>query len=115
MSDPVKVSVGVRAISSQAPSPQKAKKLEKKIVREMSDPIRTAEYAEGMGIRKLTLNKETDTIQFELEEEFYHTLRLISKWKGIQPEVYLGQLLTEYFLTAGKDGKINSRTIKEIL
>ena len=95
-SDPVRVSVGVRAISSHAPAPQK---IEKKIQEQFSDPIRVAEFATGMGIKSLTLNKETDTIQFELEEEFYHTLRTISKWKHLEPEDYLSQLLTEYILS----------------
>ena len=96
MSDPVRVSVGVRAVSSNAPAPQK---LEKKIQQDLSNPIRVAQYAAGMGIKSLTLNKESDMIQFELEEEFYHTLRTISKWKGLEPENYLSQLLTEYILS----------------
>ena len=77
MSDPVRVSVGVRAVSSNSPTPQKIE----------------------MGIKSLTLNKESDMIQFELEEEFYHTLRTISKWKHLEPEDYLSQLLTEYILS----------------
>ena len=92
MSDPVRVSVGVRAISSNAPAPQKLEK-------ELKNPIRVAQYAAGMGIKSLTLNKESDIIEFELEEEFYHTLRTISKWKGMEPEDYLSQLLTEYILS----------------
>ena len=96
MSDPVRVSVGVRAISSNAPKPQK---VEKKIQEQFSDPVRVEKFATGMGIKSLTLNKETDMIQFDLEEEFYHTLRTISKWKGIEPEDYLSQLLTEYILS----------------
>ena len=96
MSDPVRVSVGVRAISSHAPAP---KKIEKKIQQEFSNPIRVEKFATGMGIKNLTLNKKTDMIQFELEEEFYHTLRTISKWKGLEPEDYLSQLLTEYILS----------------
>ena len=96
MSDPVRVSVGVRAISSHAPTPQK---IEKKIQEQFSNPVRVEKFAAGMGIKSLTLDKKSDTIQFELEEEFYHTLRTISKWKGLQPEDYLSQLLTEYILS----------------
>ena len=96
MSDPVRVSVGVRAISSNAPAPQK---IEKKIQEEFSDPVRVEKFATGMGIKSLTLDKKSDIIQFELEEEFYHTLRTISKWKHLEPEDYLSQLLTEYILS----------------
>ena len=96
MSDPVRVSVGVRAISSNAPAPQK---LEKKIQKELANPVRVEKFAAGMGIKNLTLNRESDIIEFELEEEFYHTLRTISKWKHIEPEDYLSQLLTEYILS----------------
>ena len=96
MSDPVRVSVGVRAISSHAPAPQK---LEKKIQKELANPVRVEKFAAGMGIKNLTLNRESDIIEFELEEEFYHTLRTISKWKHIEPEDYLSQLLTEYILS----------------
>ena len=96
MSDPVRVSVGVRAVSSNTPAPQK---FQKKIEQDLSNPIRVAQYAAGMGIKSLTLNKESDIIEFELEEEFYHTLRTISKWKHMEPEDYLSQLLTEYILS----------------
>ena len=96
MSDPVRVSVGVRAVSSNSPTPQK---IEKKIQEQFSNPIRVEKFAAGMGIKSLTLNKESDMIQFELEEEFYHTLRTISKWKHLEPEDYLSQLLTEYILS----------------
>ena len=80
MSDPVRVSVGVRAISSNAPAPQK---IEKKIQEEFSAPVRVEKFATCMVIKSLTLDKKSDTIKFELEEEFYHTLRTISKWKGL--------------------------------
>lgn len=101
-SDPVKVSVGVRAISSHNPTRKPNPQLEKKIIQEVSNPVRSATFAEGMGIRKMSIDKEKNSVIVELDEELHHTLRLIAKWKGLSPEVYLGQLLAEYILTNQK-------------
>lgn len=59
-------------------------------------------FAEGMGLRKIELNRETNSIQFELEEELYHAINMICSWKKIQPETYLSKLLAEYILIQKK-------------
>lgn len=63
---------------------------------------RIQKFAEGMGIRKIELNRETNSIQFELEEELYHAINMICSWKKMQPETYLSRLLAEYILIQKK-------------
>ena len=63
-------------------------------------------FAQGMGIRKIELNRETNSIEFDLEPDFDHVLKTICSWKNVDPETYLSQLLTEYFLSLKKQ-KLN--------
>lgn len=118
-SDPPKTTrVGPRAISSSNPQTkrqlehQKAREQQKKsttiipeqsitkeVTRFLSDDKRAARYVKGMGIKKIEINRKTNAIEFELEEEFNHILSTICSWKKIKPEEYLSQLLTEYFLS----------------
>jgi hypothetical protein len=113
--DPPKtVGVRAKAISSTAPTKReverlkrleakknniiKPKEVSKEIVNYFSDETRAARFVKGMGISKIEVNHKKNTIQFELEEEFNHVLSTICSWKKINPEEYLSQLLTEYFL-----------------
>ena len=87
----------------EAPKPKKKKEIQvpiAKLNRTVEKKIQN--FAEGMGIISMQYNSENDSISFELEEEFYHTLNTICSWKKIQPEVYLSKLLTEYFLIQKK-------------
>lgn len=59
-------------------------------------------FAKGMGIKKIELNRSTNTIEFELEEELYHAINMICSWKKMQPETYLSKLLAEYILIQKK-------------
>lgn len=59
-------------------------------------------FAKGMGIKKIELNRKTNTIEFELEEELYHAINMICSWKKMQPETYLSRLLAEYILIQKK-------------
>ena len=81
------VSVRAKAISSFEPPTQK----------------NFAEFEAGNGIKKVSYDAATQTIKFEIEEEFHHTLRTISGWKGITPERYLSEMFSEYILQ--KSGK----------
>lgn len=68
---------------------------------------RSVRFAQGMGIKKIELNRNTNTIEFELEEEFDSVLRTICSWKQIKPDVYLSQLLMEYVLSVQEKQKLN--------
>lgn len=59
-------------------------------------------FAAGMGIKKIEVNRKTNSIEFELEEEMYHAINMICSWKKIQPEMYLSKLLAEYVLIQKK-------------
>lgn len=117
--DPPKtVGVRARAISPNAPTKRQLERqqrleakqkvispkvisnnsISKEITNYFSDEVRAARFAKGMGIKKIEVNHKTNTINFELEEEFNHVLSTICSWKKINPEDYLSQLLTEYFL-----------------
>ena len=87
----------------EQPKPKKKKEIQvpiAKLTKTVEKKIQN--FAEGMGIISMQYNPETSSISFELEEEFYHTLKTICSWKKIQPEVYLSKLLTEYFLIQKK-------------
>lgn len=87
----------------ERPKPKKVKEIQVPIAKMNSTVEKKIQnFAEGMGIISMQYNQETNSISFELEEEFYHTLNTISSWKKIQPEVYLSKLLTEYFLIQKK-------------
>lgn len=64
-----------------------------------SDDKKAVRFAKGMGIKKIAVNRKTNAIEFELEEDFHNVLNTISTWKKISPDVYLSQLITEYFLS----------------
>lgn len=66
------------------------------------DEKKIKHFAEGMGIKKIELNRKTNSIQFELEEELYHAINMICSWKKMQPETYLSRLLAEYILIQKK-------------
>jgi hypothetical protein len=78
------------------------KPVSKEVVNYFSDENRAARFAKGMGIKKIQVNHKKNIIEFELEEEFNHVLSTICSWKKINPEEYLSQLLTEYFLSLNK-------------
>ena len=64
-----------------------------------SDDKKAERFVKGMGIKKIAINRKTNAIEFELEEDFHNVLNTISSWKKISPDVYLSQLITEYFLS----------------
>jgi len=66
---------------------------------------RAVRFAQGMGIKKIELNRKTNKIEFELEPEFDSVLQTICSWKQIQPEIYLSQLLMEYLLSVQEKKK----------
>lgn len=66
---------------------------------------RAVRFAQGMGIKKIELNRRTNKIEFELEPEFDSVLQTICSWKQIQPEIYLSQLLMEYLLSVQEKKK----------
>lgn len=68
---------------------------------------RIVRFAQGMGIKKIELNRNTNKIEFELEPEFDGVLKTICSWKQIQPEKYLSQLLMEYVLSVQEKKKLN--------
>ena len=78
------------------------KPVSNEVVNYFSDENRAARFAKGMGIKKIQVNHKKNIIEFELEEEFNHVLSTICSWKKINPEEYLSQLLTEYFLSLNK-------------
>ena len=68
---------------------------------------RMRKFAQGLGIRKIEINREKNSIEFELEPEFESVLQTISSWKKIDPHTYLSQLLMEYFMTVQNKQKLN--------
>lgn len=72
-----------------------------------SEEKREVRFAKGLGIKKIQLNRMTNSIEFELEEEFATVLRTICTWKQIEPEKYLSQLLMEYMISVQEKRKLN--------
>lgn len=72
-----------------------------------SEEKREVRFAKGLGIKKIQLNRMTNSIEFELEEEFATVLRTICTWKQIEPEKYLSQLLMEYMISVQEKQKLN--------
>lgn len=72
-----------------------------------SEEKREVRFAKGLGIKKIQLNRMTNSIEFELEEEFATVLRTICSWKQIEPEKYLSQLLMEYVISVQQKKKLN--------
>ncbi len=72
-----------------------------------SEEKREVRFAKGLGIKKIQLNRMTNSIEFELEEEFATVLRTICTWKQIEPEKYLSQLLMEYVISVQQKKKLN--------